>query len=192
MAVKSLKEQLSQIALKKVKLSNGESLEETMAREARRLYDCIQYYIDDYYESYEPTIYERTYRYQGALYAEDIADIRVIGNTLRIGVGFHKDLAMHPNLSEVYRQDWDSYRNYKLPTWEYWIPIKDRHSSFVPLLMEFGWHAPRLANMIGRRVPRLTDFDGIHAVSRGIADFNKTNKLGIKIDAEDFYKGRVY
>lgn len=184
MAVKSLKEQLSRIALKKIKLSNGETLEETMAREARRLYDCIQYYIDDYYDSYEPTIYERTYRYQGALYAEDIADIRVVGNTLRISVGFHNALAMHPNLSVVYRQEKDGY--------EYWIPIKDRHDSFVPLLMEKGWKAPKLARMIGKHVPNLTFFDGIHAVEQGIADFNKTNELGIKIDADDFFKSKAY
>ena len=45
---KSLREQLSKIALKKIKMPNGETLAETMAREARRLYDCIQYYIDEY------------------------------------------------------------------------------------------------------------------------------------------------
>lgn len=184
MAVKSLKEQLSNIALKKIKMSNGETLEETMANEARRLANCIQNYIDEYYKSYEPTIYERTNRFQGALYAENIASIRVVGNTLRIGVAFHNDLAMHHNLSVVYRQEKDGY--------EYWIPIKDSHESFVPLLMEKGWYAPKLARMIGKRVPRLTYFDGINAVEKGIEDFNKTNTLGIEVDADDFFKGKVY
>ena len=181
---KSLKEQLSKIALKKIKMPNGETLAETMAREARRLYDCIQYYIDEYYRSYEPVVYDRTYRYQGALYAEGIADIRVVGDTLRIGVAFHNDLAMHPNLDSVYRED--RYGN------EHWIPIADRHDTFVPRMMETGWYAPRLASMIGRHIYRLTYFEGIGAVERGIDDFNRTNKLGIKIDADDFFNGRAY
>lgn len=192
MAVKSLKKQLDNLPLKKLKLSTGETLEEILAREAHRLYDCIQYYIDEYYRSYEPKIYERSYRYQGALYAEDIADIRVVGNTIRIGVAFQKDLAIQPNLKSVYRQDRDDYLNFQLPTWEYWIPIKNKHESFVPLLMEFGWNAPRLASMIGKSVYRLTYFEGIHAVEKGIRDFNKTNKYGIKVDAHDFFDGKVY
>jgi hypothetical protein len=73
-----------------------------------------------------------------------------------------------------------------------WIPIKDRHETFVPLMMERGWHSPRLANMIGQEVPHLTYFAGINAVEKGIRDFNKTNKLGIKIDADDFFNGKAY
>ena len=184
MAVKSLKEQLTQIALKKVKLSNGVSLATTMAREARRLYDCIQYYIDKYYDSYQPVIYSRTYGYKNALTAEGLADIRVVGDTLHISVGFQENLATHPNLSGVYWND--SYNG------EYFIPIAESHDSFVPILMERGWHAPRLAAMIGREVPRLTYFAGINAVEKGIRDFNKTNTLGIKIDADDFFNGRAY
>lgn len=181
---KSLKEQLAHIALKKVRMSDGKTLAETMASEARRLYDCIQYYIDEYYRSYEPVVYDRTYRYQGALYAEDVADVRVVGDTLRISVSFHNALAMHPNLSEVYWRD--KYGG------EYAIPITEGHDSFVPLLMEKGWNAPRLESMIGRRVYRLTYFEGIHAVEKGIADFNRTNKLGIKVNADDFYNGKAY
>lgn len=184
MAVKSLKEQLSRIALKKVKLSNGETLATVMAREAHRLYECIQYYIDKYYESYQPTIYDRTYKYQNALYAERLADIRIVGDTLRISVGFQENKAMHPNLSEVYRTDFYGA--------EYFIPISNSHNSFVPILMERGWHAPRLASMIGEEVPRLTYFAGINAVEKGIRDFNKTNELGIKIDADDFFKSKAY
>ena len=181
---KSLKEQLAQIALREVRMSTGETLAEAMASEARRLYDCIQYYIDEYYRSYEPQMYNRTYRYQGALYAEDIADIRVVGDTLSIGVAFHNALAMHPNLEGVYHNH--GYGD------DYWLPIQDRHDTFVPLMMETGWYAPKLASMLGHHVYRLTYFEGIGAVERGIKDFNRTNKLGIKVNADDFYKGRAY
>lgn len=165
-------------------MPNGETLATTMAREARRLYNCIQYYIDRYYESYQPKIYNRTGGYKNALYAEGLADIRIIGNTLHISVGFQDNLAIHPNLSGVYRNDF--YGG------EYWIPIAESHDSFVPILMEKGWHAPRLAAMIGQEVPRLTYFAGINAVEKGIRDFNRANTLGIKIDADDFFNGRAY
>lgn len=181
---KSLKEQLSKIALNKVKLSNGDTLGETMVSEAQRLADCIQYYIDEYYASYSPVVYDRTDGYRNSLYVEDLADIRVVGNTIRISVGFALSQAMHPNLESVYRED--RYGN------EHWIPIRDRHETFVPRMMETGWYAPRLASMIGRHIYRLTYFEGIGAVERGIADFNRTNKLGIKIDADDFFNGRAY
>lgn len=181
---KSLKEQLAKIALKKVKMSDGATLGETMAREAARLRDCIQYYIDAYYRSYEPIIYDRTYGYRQSLFAEDIAEIKVVGNTLRIGVGFNLGLALHDNLEEVYQQDkWGN---------EYWIPIRERHETFVPIMMERGWEAPRLASMIGRNIHRLTYFEGIHAVEKGIRDFNRMNKLGIVVDADDFFNGRAY
>ena len=58
MAVKSLREQLTKIALNNVKTSNGKTLAEMMVQEAQRLYNCIQYHIDKYYKSYEPKIYE--------------------------------------------------------------------------------------------------------------------------------------
>lgn len=184
MAVKSLREQLTKIALKEVKMSDGKTLGRTMADEAKRLYACIQYYIDEYYKSYQPKVYDRTNNYRHSLRAEKVADIRIEGNTLRIRVKFDYILAMHPNLEYVYWGDRDGN--------EMRLPIKDRHDTFVPLIMETGWYAPKLANMIGGHVYRLTYFEGIGAVEKGIADFNKTNKLGIKVDADDFYKGRAY
>lgn len=178
MAVKSLKEQLAQLALKNVKMSDDSTLAETMKREANRLYDCIQFYINEYYDSYYPKIYDRTGDYRRSLKAEDIADIRVVGDTLRIGVVFDYGLAMHPNLEGVVWNDG-------------WFDL-DRHETFVPLMMETGWYAPKLASIIGRQVYRLTYFEGIGAVEKGIKRFNRTNKLGIKIDAENFYRGRAY
>lgn len=173
----NIKEQLAKIALKKVKFADGQTLAEKMASEAKRLYNCIQYYIDEYYNSYEPIVYRRDYYYQGALYAEDIADIRVKGNSLELSLIFRHDLATQPNLEYV------SLYNNMTDENEYFY--LSPHDSFVPQLMEFGWYAPRLENMIGQSIYRLTYFDGIHAISKGIWDFNKSNKLGIKIILPD-------
>lgn len=184
MAVKSLEEQLAQIALKKAKTERGETLAEMMAGEARRLYKCIQYHIDYYYAHYSPHIYERTYRYQGALYAEDVADVRVVGNTIRISLCIHDDLDYHENLSEVY---WvDEYDR------EWTFPIKYQHMSSTFMLMEYGWKAPRLRKLLHREVPGLTKFDGIYAVTAGIEDYNAHNPYGIEIIFDGFKSREKY
>lgn len=159
----SIKEQLARIALKKVKLSNRETLEETMARLVRSLYSHIQYYIDKWYNTYDPIVYERTYRYQGALYAEDIADIRVVDNTIRIGVRFNDELSWHTSLSKwTFTNDLGETTSYT--PWA-------THESYVPVLMEYGWTARRLEARFHKRIENFTHFDGIHAIQRGIWDF---------------------
>lgn len=162
----SLKEQLKNLDLKQVKLTTNETLSNIMANEAKRLYGLIQQEIDNYYKSYHPIIYNRTEGYRKSLYAEDIANIKVVGNSLEIGVGFNESLATHENLFEG-------------------------HYSFVPLLMERGWIAKRLEDKYGV-IERFTRFDGIKAVERAIEEFNRTNKYGIIINADKFYNARVY
>lgn len=184
----SLLDQLKKISIKQIRFDNGETIAERMAREAQRLADCIQYYIDKYYNSYHPKVYDRTDRFHGALYAEDIADIRIIGNTIRIAVRFNKDLATHPNLESVY---WSNEHDTEYFT-EYRIPIKDRHESFVPVLMNSGWHSEKLEWALGQRIPRLTYFEGIHFIENGIKKFNRTNTLGIEINADDVLKRKAY
>ena len=86
---------------------------------------------------------------------------------------------MHSNLEGVYNG-------------ASWIPIKDRHETFVTRTMETGWYAPRLASMMGGHIYRLTYFEGVGAVEQGIRDYNRTNKYGIKINADDFFNGKAY
>lgn len=156
----SIEQQLKKIAVSKVKLKNGLTLKETLKREVDRLYDCIQKYIDEYYDSYEPNDeygYQRTYRFQGSMYAQNFLDARIIGNRIELSISFHDDLAYHPS-------------------------IFGGNEGYVPLLINDGWHAPKLANIIGREIYRLTYYEGYHFIEKGIAEFNRTNTLGIHID----------
>lgn len=162
----SLKEQLKKIDIKKVKVSNGNILPNVLANEARRLYRLIQYKIDDYYNSYDPIVYNRTGDFRKSLYVEDIANIRVVGNSLVISMGFNQALSMHRN-------------------------IFDGHNSFVPLLMEQGWYAKKLEKQYGM-IERFTRFGGIHAIRDAIEEFNRSNKYGIVVNADDFYNTTVY
>ncbi len=160
---KSIKDQLNAIIASKVKMKNGETLQEQLAREVRRLYDCIQYYIDSYYDSYEPKVYRRTWRFHGALYAEDFVNVRIVGNTIRLSVKFNDDLVMHDNFVGG--------------------------KSYIAPMLNWGWNAPKLAAYIGRNVYRLTYFEGAHFIEDGIRLFNRSNSLGIKIHVDAIHEG---
>jgi hypothetical protein len=154
----SIESQLKKLVATKIRDKSGHTLAEKLKREVDRLYDCIQHYIDEWYNTYDPIAYKRTWRFQDAMYAEDIIDIQVIGNQITMRILFNNDLSYHPNFN-------------------------DKHESFVPLLMNQGWQAPKLATKIGKSVPMLTEFSGVHFIERGIRDWNRTNSLGIRITA---------
>ena len=160
----SIEEQLKKIIVSTVKMSDGLTLQQQLKREVDRLYSCIQKYIDQYYDSYKPEVYERTYRFQGSMYAQDIVDIYIDGNKIKLSILFHDDLANHDSL------------------------FSDE-KAYVPLLMNDGWTAKKLENRIGR-IERFTHFDGIHYIENGIRDFNATNKLGLHIDVERIGNGK--
>ena len=48
----------------------GQATDQMLKDEAKRLYDCIQRYIDDHYDSFEPRYYERTEGLKNALQVE--------------------------------------------------------------------------------------------------------------------------
>lgn len=176
----SLLDQLKKIRIEQVKLSNGKTVSQYIVDEAKRLANCIQKYIDIYYNNYHPKVYSRTKNFSKSLYVDDIADIRIIKNTIHVAIRFDRDLATHPNLESVYWND--GYET------EYSIPIKDRHESFVPVLMNSGWHSEKLEWALGQRVPHLTYFEGIHFIENGINEYNRTNALGIKINVDGILK----
>lgn len=184
MADLSLSKQLNNIDLSTARLTTGETVKEIMAREAKRLYRCIQAQIDLYYNSYKPVVYKRTGNLKRALYAEDIADIRVEGKTLRIRVAFHNDLSMHDNLDGVYWND--GHGN------DTWFPIHGKHHSYVPVLMEKGWHSGNLAAALGQEVYRLTYFEGTGMIQRGIDYYNSINPFGVHVVGDGLLNVKAY
>lgn len=154
----SIESQLRKIVATNIRDKSGQTLAEKLKREVDRLYDCIQFYIDDWYKGYSPIRYKRTWRFQGAMYAEDIVDIQVVGNSIVLRILFDNDLSYHPNFN-------------------------NKHESFVPILMNSGWIAHKLEDRIGI-VKNFTRFDGIQFIEKGIRDWNKHNSLGIKINVK--------
>ena len=162
----SIKDQLFKIAVTKMKTESGETYAELLKREVDRLYDCIQEEIERFYNSYDPKIYKRTYRLMGALYAENLVDIRIIGNRIELSLKFHPDLAYHPNF------------------------VDDEAN--VVVLLNYGYHAKKLERYLHKSVPYLTERKPFFFVENGILNWNKTNKLGIEIDVNAIYEGRSF
>jgi len=176
----SLKDQLTKITLRKAKLTTGETVEQMMARIARELYDNIQYYIDKWYNEYHPKIYSRVDNYRNALYAEDIVDITFDKNgMLVIGLGFDEKLSWQTSLL-MFRHT-DDYGNKSV------YRSRDVHQSYVPKLMEEGWHSKVLEAHFHKRIKNFTYFEGIHAVRNGIIDlYKKYPYMWLKINRTQF------
>ena len=59
------------------------------------------------------------------------------------------------------------------------------HKSYVPILVNFGWNAPKLEKMIGKPIYRFTYYDGFHMAEKAIKQFNATNPYGVAISQDD-------
>lgn len=165
----NIQKQLQKLIAGKVKMNNGETLQKQLSREVRRLYHCIQRRIDDYYDSYNPQIYHRTYRFQGAMYAEDLVNIRVEGNQIKLSVRFHPSLAYHDTFTS-------------------------KGNGYVPMLLNYGFNNTKLQNYLGAKEPieHLTHLKPQLFIENGIRDWNRQNKLGITIDVTSIYNGRKF
>lgn len=164
---KSLKEQIAKLAVTQLRTSKGETYAQLLKREVDRLYDCINARIDEYYNSYRPKIYKRNYDFRGALYAEDMIDIRAVDNQIQLSLKFHPDLAYHD-------------------TWA------ENGNGYVPLLVNYGFRNKALKDYLGldKDIERLTYLKPQLFIENGIMDWNRTNKLGLTIDVTAIYNGR--
>ena len=166
---KSLKEQIAKLAATQIKTRSGETYAEALKREVDRLYDCIQARIEEYYDNYEPKIYKRAYRFMGALYAEDLVDIRTVGTQIQLSLRFHPSLAYHDT--------WTSNGN-----------------GYVPVLLNYGFKNEKLKDYLGldHHVEHLTYLKPQLFIENGIMDWNKTNELGLTIDVTAIYNGSQF
>ena len=162
----SIRNQLTKLAVMKMRTGTGETYAEILKREVDRLYDCIQDEIERFYRSYEPSVYKRTWRFQGSLYAEDLVDIRINGDQVELSLKFHPDLVFHENFD-------------------------GSHESHIGILMNYGYVADELEKRIGV-VPYFTRRDGFFFIENGIMRWNKSNSLGIQIDVTAIYNGRQF
>lgn len=162
----SFANQLKSIDITKLRMSNGKTLSENLYSEANRLRDCIQKRMDIYFATHPyryggtKHTYERTGALEDSLKVDDILNIRIVGNTIEIDV-FFDDGAIHKSGDGIkgWSGNGDEVNTAYLINYGYEVK-KDVWFKDIPY---FGYRSP--ANF----------------VEDGIADFNATNTLGIKI-----------
>ena len=157
----SIKTQLARIMAGKTRMGNGLTIRQNLEKAVDYLYDCVDNFIQEYYLSYTPKIYQRTYDFQDSLYAEDFIHARVNGNRIELSVSFRPSMAYHKNLF-------------------------GDHMSYVPLLINSGWHSKKLEDRIGgKEIPRFTRYEGYHFLEKAVQMFNRTNPYGVYISPND-------
>ncbi len=161
----SIREQIEKIVVRKTKLANGKTVEQTLMDAVDYLYECIQEEIDLMYESYTPKVYERRPYHESlrsALYVEDFLQARIKDNSIELSLKFSNNV------------------------WA--LNMDGTHESNVAVLMNSGWH---WHSRPLHRIERFTDYGGWHFIEKGIAAFNAHNRWGVKvtafIDNSDWY-----
>lgn len=157
----SIANQLKGINIANLKMSNGKTFTQNLKDEADRLRDCIQDKLERYLAENPPSIYNRTGGLESSLQVEDFADIKIIGNNLSINLWFDEN-ANHQSGDGI--EGWDgngeTVNTAYLLNYGYTV----RKDVWFRDYENFGWR--KAGNFI----------------EDGIAEFNKTNILGIKID----------
>ena len=164
----SIANQLKSIDIKKLKMSNGKTLEQNLYTEAQRLKDCIQNRLDIYLASNPPAMYERTDGLENSLKVDDFLSIKVVGNTIQINVFFNEG-AIH--------QSGDGING--------WNGNVDKVN--VAYLLNYGYKVKK--DVWFKDIENFGYREGGHFVEDGIDDFNVTNTLGIKITK--MFNGRI-
>jgi len=150
----SLADRLKDIDVTQLRLKNGMTMEQILRQEAERLKQCIQNRIDEFYDNHDPSgEYERTFAFQQSLTVDDVLEIDIENNKLKIYLLFDDDLAYHPSL-------WGG------------------NLGFVPALIYYGWSWKN--DTIHRRY--FSYFEGFDYLGLGIQDYEQNNPYGIIID----------
>jgi hypothetical protein len=153
----SIQSQLQSINILKLKYSNGLTFEQVLKKESKRLKDCIQFYIDEYYNSYSPKKYIRSEEdksLQTSLELSKNIQIDYQHGLLSIILSFNKDKSYS-------KQMYGDQLMYK------------------PLLINDGWKVEK--DVWFKNIPRFGYYEGYHFIEKGIKKFNSSNPYKLKI-----------
>lgn len=141
-------------------LIDDTKIKTSLAEASKLLERILREKVQEYYDSYEPIKYKRTYDFLNSI---KISPIVREGNTYTFSVYFDQDIATHP-----------SYFN--------------GEDGYVPILLNegFSW---KEENQPVPPIHHLSYYEGFHFVEDAIKDFNKQNKWGLTLRKEAVYHG---
>ena len=135
-------------------LSNGKTLRTILDEEAEKLRKILLKYISAYYDSYTPTVYERT---MGLLNSLRVDAVKKDGNNISVRLWFD-DNAVHPS---VFGDDQDD--------------------GFVAILIDTGWQVSRGWH---KDISHFGFQEGAHFVKNSVDEYNANNQYGFRISVE--------
>lgn len=124
-----------------------------LKQEAERLEQYIKEEINNYYNSYEPKEYERTYNWLKSLRIDEPKPNS--DGTVSMEIYFDQDLAYHPS-----------------------VMGKDQPMGYVPWLLEVGWS---IEEKVGFSRPMFTSHPGSRYIAKAVQRFNENNPHGLKV-----------
>lgn len=141
--------------VRKLRLPNGRTIEQQMKYEAKRFLKILQEEIDEWYRSYSPKMYQRTYDMKTSIYVEDFVDIDSSGTQLTVRIK-QTDEAIHESL-------WGGGEVNAL------------------LLMNNGYH---VSGGWHKDIPYFGYREGGHFLESAVERFNQDNYFGIEINID--------
>lgn len=155
-----LKSQLKRINVTNLKFKNGKTYGQVMVEETNRLRDCIQARLDDYMNSYQPMIHNRTGALQNSLKVDDVLNLKVTGKTMSLDIYFD-DSGYHQSGDGI--QGWDG----------------NGETVNAAYLLNYGYEVKE--DVWFKDIPYFGYRPAGHFIEDGIADFEMSNPYGIKI-----------
>lgn len=160
-SLEQLSKYLSSQAGQNTMTTSGMTVKQILEQEARRLLNCIQKRINEYYESYNPVVYQRTYGLF-AMRVEDFIDMTMMNGTASIKIDFDKaDIQAH----SIFGDGGDAYNTVEL--------------------INSGWQVKE--GVWFSDIEHFGHQDGAHFIENGIADFNADNPYNLKIELQGFH-----
>lgn len=156
----SIRNQLKSVDIRKLKTSNGQSLDELLFIEAQRLKDCIQYRLDNYLSSYSPVMYKRTGGLQSSLKVDNFMNIKIVDNGLEISLFFDEN-ANHMSGDGIL--GWNGND-------------EEVNSAY---LLNYGYRVKK--DVWFKNIENFGYREAGYFVEDGVDDYNRVNPLGIKV-----------
>lgn len=165
----NLKDQLKKTDVTMLKFKNGKTYGQVMIEESNRLRDCIQARLDEYLNSYQPKMYNRTGVLQNSLKVDDILKLKVTGKTMSLDIYFD-DSGYHQSGDGI--QGWDG----------------NGETVNTAYLLNYGYEVKE--DVWFKDIPYFGYRPAGHFIEDGIADFEASNpyKIKVKIHKSDGYK----
>jgi hypothetical protein len=131
--------------------------EQVLKKELHRFADILQQKIDEYFESYQPRVYDRGNHggdLRHALTVDDVCELSATGKSITCRILIN-DNAIHNS-------------------------ILDGSEANAFWLLNEGWEVQK--NVWFKDIYRFGYYEGAHFVENAVDEFERTNKYGIKIE----------